>query len=563
MDRRRAPRSGPARAGLLAIASALAGVLLVVVPLASRAGAHATLVGTSPADDSVVDAVPERVELQFDEPVEVVDGGIQVIAPDGSRADRGPVDPDDDGATLVVPIEGAGEGTYTVAWRVISEDSHNLTGSFVFHVGVETGAAELEERSSTPADATGGIGRWLGFAGAFTVIGAAVVSAAIGATTPAATTPAATSATAAAVAPARRRLRRLAVAGGVAGVLGVALTLVAQAADATGRNLVDAIGDTLDIALDNRTGTIALWRLAALVAATALAALPPVWRSPVPTALPAVAASGSLLAASISGHAWTAPNRELSVPVDVVHVVAAAVWLGGLLALVLVVRALPAGGAPPLVRRFSGLALGAVALVAVSGTVSAVVQVDSIDGLTSTGYGQLLLVKVAGFLVLVALGFVNRAVIVPKVEHALTSLLRSTRAELGVAALVLAVTAVLINQPPARSQAPSGPISLTVEAAEEVDARLQADVVPAEVGPNDIHLYFFAGDGTTPLAVDAVEITAAVGDIPPRRLDVTPVTPSHVSALDASLGTPGTWTIQVTASSAGRLATFTLEVPLR
>jgi hypothetical protein len=106
-------------------------------------------------------------------------------------------------------------------------------------------------------------------------------------------------------------------------------------------------------------------------------------------------------------------------------------------------------------------------------------------------------------------------------------------------------------------------MSVTVEAAGGVDARLQADVDPAEVGPNDIHLYFYDGAGQEPLVVDAVEITAAVGEIPPRRLDVTPVTPSHVSALDASLSSPGTWTIQVTAASAGQVANFTLEVPLR
>lgn len=592
MHRRRAPRSGPRRAaGRLAIATVLTGLALLAPPLAGRAGAHATLIGTNPADDTVVDAVPASVELSFDEGVEVIEGGIQVIAPDGDRADEGRIDTADDDATLVVPIEDAGEGTYTVAWRVVSEDSHNLSGSFVFHVGVRTGAAELEERSSTPADLTAGIGRWLAFTGAFAVIGAAVLALAvapsagpsgsspgspgpatgsvgaavgtvgtIGSTTES-TGPAGTTSPSATTTGVRRRLRCLAVGGGLVGAVGVLLTLVAQAADASGRSLVDALDSTFDVAFDTRTGDIAVWRMVALAVAGLLAAVPLVWRSRFLPLLPALAAAGSLLAASLSGHAWTAPDRALSVPTDLLHVLAVAAWLGGLVALVLVARA--AGeGAPRLVRWFSNLALVAVGVVAVTGLVSGVVQVDSLDGLFDTGYGQLLLVKVAGFAVLVALGFVNRTVLVPKVEQGLTSLLRSTRAEVGVAAVVLAITAVLINQPPARDAVPSGPISLTVAADDGVDASVRADVDPAAVGPNDIHLYFYDGAGQAPLTVDAVEITAAVGDIPPRRLDVTPVTPTHVSALDASLSSPGTWTIQVTAASAGEVATFTLEVPL-
>ena len=547
MHRRRAPRSRPRRAGRLAIATVLTGLALLAPPLAGRADAHATLIETDPADDTVVDAVPDEVALRFDEPVEVVEGGIQVVAPDGGRADEGTVDTADDGATLLVPLDDAGEGTYTVAWRVISEDSHNLTGSFVFHVGVRTGAAELEERSSTPADVTGGVGRWLAFTGAFAVVGSVALAigplARLGGPGP------------------RRRLRWLAVAGGATGAVGVLLMLVAQAADATGRGLLDAAGDTFDVAFGTRTGDLAVGRMVALALAAVLAAPGPVWKPRYLPLLPGLAATASLLTASLAGHAWTAPDRALTVPADLLHTLGAATWLGGLLALVLVVR-VAGDGAPRVVRWFSDLALVAVALVAVTGLVAGVVQVDSIDGLVDTGYGQLLLVKVAGFAVLLALGFVNRAVLVPKVEQGLKALLTSTRAEVGVAAAVLAVTAVLINQPPARDAVPSGPISLTVEAADGVDASLQADIDPAEVGPNDIHLYFYDGSGQ-PLTVDAVEITAAVGDIPPRRLDVTPVTPTHVSALDASLSSPGTWTLEVTAASAGQVATFTLEVPLR
>ena len=544
-ERRRSRRPHLSRVWALAAACVAAGAVLAG-PLASRADAHATLVGTAPADDEVVDRVPEQVELRFDEPVEVVDGGIKVIDPSGDRADQGRVETSDDGAVLVVPIDGAGsnEGTYTVAWRVVSEDSHNLSGSFVFHVGVRTGAAELDDGSSTLVDVVGGLGRWAAFAGAFVVVGAAVLALAL-------------SAGEAVDGAFRRRLRRLTAAGAVLGAVGVAAMLVSQAADASGRSLVDAVGLTPDLALDTRTGVLTVYRLGVLVVAALLA------RVPLTARLPALAGAGgavSLVLASLTGHAWTAPNRALSVPTDVVHLLAAAVWVGGLVALVVTMRV--AADRTTLVRRFSNVALVSVAAVGLSGTISGVVQVRYLDALFSTGYGQLLLAKVAGFLLLVALGFVNRQVLLPRIEKAFASLTLSVRGEVVVAVAVLAVTAVLINQPPARDQQASGPITLTA-VAQDADATVELQVDPAEVGVNDLHLYFYDESGTAPLTVDAVEVTAATGDLPPRRLTVTPISPSHVSALDASLSSPGTWTIQVVAIAAGLPATFTLEVPLR
>jgi copper transport protein len=279
----------------------------------------------------------------------------------------------------------------------------------------------------------------------------------------------------------------------------------------------------------------------------------------------AAAAAGvaSLVCASLSGHAWTAPSKALAVPVDLAHLVAVAVWLGGLVGLAVVLRR--AADPPALVRWFSAAALVSVAVVVVTGTISGVVQVRTLDGLTSTGYGQLLLAKVAGFGVLVAFGAYHRRVLLPRVEQLVARLGRSLHAEIGVAVAVLAVTAVLINQPPARDADADGggPVDVTVT-SEDGAATLQATVDPAEAGPNDLHLYFSDGAGAE-LVVNAVEVTAAIDDIPPRRLDVTPITPSHVSVLDASLTTPGLWALEVVAvtATATEATTFTLEVPIR
>ena len=191
---------------------------------------------------------------------------------------------------------------------------------------------------------------------------------------------------------------------------------------------------------------------------------------------------------TLAGHAWTAPDRWVAVVSDVVHLGAVSVWIGGLVALFAVLPLLGRATRVRLATRFSALALGAVVLVAASGTVSGWQQVRTLDGLTSTSYGRLLLAKVAGFAVLVVLGWLNRARLVPLVERTVGPLRRSLRIELAVAAVVLALTAALIHQPPARTTASDGPFDTTVEA--EAGEVLSATVDPAEAGPNDIHLYF-------------------------------------------------------------------------
>ncbi|HEX6423917.1 MAG TPA: copper resistance protein CopC [Acidimicrobiales bacterium] len=619
----------PARAAARPYGRALVAALVIgaclLVGNASPAGAHATLVGTVPAADAMVDAVPDAVELQFDEPVEVADDAVQVFGPGGQRVDRGVVETDD-GMTLRAPLDAGDAGTYTVAWRVTSEDSHTITGSFVFHNGTETGAVALAGDEADAATAwAGGVGRWLSLAGMLAAAGAAALALLLprragrdhvggdgdapahgawvgdgdpspGATSlppgdrtsgdgpppgttsdPDALAPGAGGHGAGGVAtlapspapahavtrapvldPATARLRALAAAGALAGAAGAALALVAMLAERSGRGLGGAVSLVTDMAPDIRTGQLALVRIALCLLAAAAAGAVALWRrSPLPAL---VALAAALVTISLAGHAWTAPDRAVAVTSDVAHLGAVAVWAGGLLPLLAVLPVLGPDERRRVTTRFSALAVGAVAVVAASGTVSGWQQVRTLDGLTSTTYGRLLLAKVAGLGVLAVLGWVNRSRLVPLVGRAVSPLRRSLGAEVAVAALVLAVTAALIHEPPARTAAPSGPYDTTATA--ESGQVVSATVDPATAGSNDIHLYFHAGVSGEPLAVDAVQVTAATSGVPPRSLQVTPVTTDHVTVAGASLPSAGTWTIEVTAVRAGEPLVFTFEVPI-
>ena len=274
-----------------AAAAAAAGAALVagsglVLGTAAPAAAHATLIGTVPAADGVIDAVPELVELRFDEPVETVEGAIQVFGPGGDRVDTATVEATDGGATLRAPVEAGtdAEGTYTVSWRVTSADSHTLSGSFVFHNGTETGAVALDEGSDTATDVVGGIGRWLGLTGTLAAVGAVVV-ARLRPTSPAPPIPegghrvpdgAGARGGTATLAPARAevaagesrsgdvasvRLATLAAGAALIGAVGALVALVAAVAESAGRSLGDAVSLVPDLAPDTRTGQLALARV--------------------------------------------------------------------------------------------------------------------------------------------------------------------------------------------------------------------------------------------------------------------------------------------------------------
>lgn len=138
-----------------ALATALVAVLAVVgAGWNLPASAHASLVASDPEAGQRFAALPEQVRLEFSEPISAP-AYVVVTAPDGSRADQGEVRIDD--AVVSVALGGsAPAGTYSAAFRVVSEDGHPVTGRIVFVVGDgplddEGPAAASSTTAETPA----------------------------------------------------------------------------------------------------------------------------------------------------------------------------------------------------------------------------------------------------------------------------------------------------------------------------------------------------------------------------------------------------------------------------
>jgi copper resistance protein C len=122
----------------------------LLVGTAPSAGAHAILVGSEPASGALLDEVPSKVVLEFNEPVETEFGQLQVSDPEGQRLDQEP--PTTEGGTVRAPIAAtAVAGEHTIAYRVISADGHPIEGQLTFEVSAA--AIEAAEAGAVEADA--------------------------------------------------------------------------------------------------------------------------------------------------------------------------------------------------------------------------------------------------------------------------------------------------------------------------------------------------------------------------------------------------------------------------
>ncbi|MBN3929365.1 copper resistance protein CopC [Streptomyces verrucosisporus] len=407
-----APRALPRPAGPHRLSGVL-GLLGVLSALllggAAPAAAHATLTGSDPARGAVVERAPRQVTLTFSESVSLAEDAIRVLAPDGGRADTGRVRDLSAGGEVRHGTglrDGLSDGTYTVVWKAVSADSHPISGAFTFSVGApsQTSAAVPEEEPGGGAvGVLHDIARYAAYTGFVLLVGgAAFVLGCL---------PAAARA---------RAVRRLVVGGWVTltAATVVALLLRVPYTGAGGP------GDMLDTGalrtvLETRTGTALVSRLLLLAAAGLFVSLlfgayarrsgeepdggelsdreGRRGRRGLVTGLPvggAAVAVGLAATWAAAEHASTGPQTAVAVPADIVHLLAVAVWLGGLAALLAALRWGPAV-AGEAVRRFSRTALGCVAVLAATGLYQSWRQVGGWEALTSTSYGRLLLVKIA------------------------------------------------------------------------------------------------------------------------------------------------------------------------
>ena len=537
----------------------VAGIVAVLASLAiaPAAGAHAVLEESRPSNDSVVQVSPAQVTLRFSESIDTSPSAIRVYAADGARVDDGSIERPDANVASVGLEPRLADGTYTVTWRVVSADTHPVAGAFVFHVGApgaQPGGIAEQLLQSSATSRTVSIAfttiRFLSYALIFLCVG--------GMTGIALVLGRASEAT-------RRRLLGL-VAGFAGGLVVVSLVgIVLQAAEAAGVGILDAFRWRLiDEVLGTRFGQVWLARavLGLLLAIGAIALRRARGRAAELTLDAAlVVCAGLVLTPAAAGHSNGGAASFIS---DVVHVQAGAVWIGGLAFVLLALlfeRTRRWELASDAVPRFSTIAVISVAALLVAGLVNAYLQVRSWSGLWETTYGRLILVKAGLLLPILALGAYNNRKEVPLLRRDIATPVEkrrfalTTAAELVLVVAVLAVTAVLVAEPPARTvTSPVGPYATTA-AIGAFEANVVVD--PAKTGPNQIHLYLTRKNGQ-PADVAEMTVVATLPSqgIGPLRFETRRLAPGHFVATGASLGFAGDWTLRLE----GRQGEFTALV---
>ena len=489
----------------------LAATLLAVALAPAAASAHALLEGTSPQRGATLAQQPRTVTLRFSESVEGNFGAVRVFDASARRVDDGhTIHPGGQGSQLAVGLQpGLPHGTYVATYRVISADSHPVSGGLVFSVGKPGAAAAptvsdlIGKAGAGPVtQAAFGLARGLDYLATALLLGGLAFLLAVW--LPALRRSAAPhDAWHGASAAFLRRLRRLllgAMALGVAsGIAGIVLQgATAAATDAWAAIDPSVIGEVLGTRFGHVWGLRVLaFVILGAAAWLALRAMPEPGATP---ALQRVALGADGLAApgppraalllglapaayiaiapALGGHASVTSPVALLVSLDVLHVLAMSVWIGGLVVLLGVLpaatRQLPAPERAPLLAavlvRFSPIALVCVTVLLVTGTVQALQHMSAWSQLLHTGFGRAVLIKVGLLALLVGLGATNRRRVLPRLrELAATAaapgaagrlLRRTLRAEVALVVAVLAVTAALVSYPPPDTLA-SGPFDGT------------------------------------------------------------------------------------------------------
>ncbi|MER5541497.1 copper resistance protein CopC [Streptomyces sp. NPDC002589] len=394
---------------------------------AAPASAHAALTGSDPAQGVVVKQAPSQVSLTFSEKVAMNDDSLRVLDPRGKPVQSGKPG-NVSGTTYAVRLKsGLGKGTYTVTYQVVSADSHPVSGAYTFSIGAPSRTVVSGTGPVAGGGVVGGLyalGRYASYAGFIVLAGGAAFVLACwqrGAGV--------------------RALQRLVVGGWLTLTAATLWLLLLRGSYTTSGKLADVFDlGLLGQVLQTKTGAALVSRLLLLAAAALfIAVLFGAYTRPSPTTtltdgasrrLPdssedseekrdltfglaiggVVVAAGLATSWAMAEHASVGLQPGIAMPVDVVHLLAVAAWLGGLTALLVALYRAPAETPveTAAVARFSRVAFGSVLALVATGTYQSWRQLGSWSAFTDTRYGQLLLVKIGLVALLVGIASISR-----------------------------------------------------------------------------------------------------------------------------------------------------------
>jgi copper transport protein len=523
------------------VAAALV-ALALVVGLGAPASAHAELVSSDPAEGAVVDVAPDTVTLTFNEPVRLTSQQIAVYDAEG---DEVPSTAGASGTEVTVDLADAADlpdGSYVVSWNVLSGDGHPVSGALTFSVGAASVSVvappEPESSSAVVTVIRDGL-TVLSLLGLLVAAGLGLFVVLV--------LPRAWDGR-----EVRGRLRRLTAY--AAGVAVAAVVLQVPVASVYGQGL-----ELGDLASGFDAGLVVNEMVSAALVVIGLGLVVRTMTDAPPGLVAGrMIGIGSVLALagpSLVGHTRAFAPAPVLIMWDVLHVGAGAMWLGGLVGLVLTLRALAGREllAAQVLSRFSTIAGGLLVVVAGAGAFLAWRIVGSWAPLVETAYGWLLLAKFGIAALVAAIGGWNRWRTLPAVRaasgfddrgRAAALVTRTVRVEAVLLVVLLGVTGVLVNKSPrpAPVTAASGTTGTGVATAGEL--KVLAVMDPQRVGSNTllVQVQDAAGDPYDPPTNPVVSLRTDGLDI--GEVTVRPIAAGTYQG-EVVVPRAGEWEVQV------------------
>ena len=437
---------------------ALLAMFAALMLLPALASAHAFLDTSAPPANAVVQSAPAEITLTFTERIQPSASRAELYDADAEMVETPASHMGSDSHVLFLPLpKNLPNGTYTVQWQNVSaEDGHPNSGYFAFTVGGQSNvvipAPPPAPSSSSSVLSVGSLARWIGLLGAAALVGSVFIWRLI-------IRPSIDDLESAQQLDIARRVRISALGGTTAAVVGSVLLALSQAQTAGGLNP----SSFWALVANSRFGYLLLARdLIAILLAVV------VWRervwiepsnrenwlililaavTPIPYALNSHAATGSM-------------GQQTAIVADWLHLAAASLWIGGLIAivagLVVLFRLSPRGRRAiyaKAIPRISTVAITSVVILTITGFYASWLQIGNLTSLWHTTYGHTLIVKLVLLVPLLALGGINLLIIGPRMNQGETVVRlfgRTVALEVALGVAILAVSGALTGLPTSR-----------------------------------------------------------------------------------------------------------------
>ncbi len=421
-------------------------IFIVIFSFPSFSFAHAYIIKSSPDDNQNLNQPPKKISIEFNEGIQPSFHNLQVFNQNGKRVDQGNEHINSTNSKIIeanlkpnIPT-----GIYSIRWNIVSSDGHPINGVIPFEIG------NANDNKPLPKAKTFGyiphldliIIRWIQYLSGSVYVGliffylcilpkGSLRSASI-----------------------EKRYRKIVNFAYVLFCLCILVSLPLQAVIQVNLSWMEVWDPSIlkALLLNTTFGKVWLVQFTVLVLLAILSSRSFAKKSPLSLWISFTLGISLLAAKAITSHAFTATNKYLAITMDTLHLVSASIWIGSIIAMVILL---------PLRKKeegkifFRGMihlyfpwGVLTVLVLAATGVYSSFLYVPTIYSLFHTNYGRVLVVKVILFFIMLVFAFLNSVKGRKCSENGWKS---SLWGEVITGLVVLVVAVILTNLPTAMS----------------------------------------------------------------------------------------------------------------